>query len=279
MVRVAPSNAQEIDAALRFIKPQAKTAFLIQDTNPDDTYDTTIVKEFQDSFPDATHALAATESYNSAGEVSSSDPAGEEVANRLGLMPSDICESGAGLVLFAGRGRDLGALITDLGERPCLNKRITILTADDVTNMPVTAPIEKGLRSGVTLDYAGLASPSEWTTGTGGSWQGYTQFSGAFGSRFPRVSYSDGNAMMGYDATLTAISAIRLASVQHIVRSPLGVAQVLSALQGSRVVPGASGPISFSANNGPQGSNPVGKVIPIFQIQPSGAITFVHLES
>lgn len=286
MVRVSPSNSEDVGAVLSFIKPRAATAFLIQDTNQTDSYDTTIVSEFRNGFPDPTHSIVAIESYGTAGEVDPNDPVGQAVANRIGQMPSDICDSHPGVVLFAGRGRELGILLADLASRPCLTQPITIVTGDDVTDMTITPAIEQGLAarsSGkVTLEYAGEASPSEWEHGSGTVFQqgqqGFTQFSEAFGSRFPKVPDDDGNAMMGYDAMLTSISAIRLAGSAP---SRTAVIEELSALQGSRTVLGASGPIDLSASYqcpGCQGSNPVGKVIPILLLSPSGTIDFVQRE-
>jgi hypothetical protein len=84
--------------------------------------------------------------------------------------------------------------------------------------------------------------------------------------------------MMGYDAMLTSISAIRLAGTAP---SRTAVIEELSALQGSRTVLGASGPIDLSASYqcpGCQGSNPVGKVIPILLLSPNGTIDFVQRE-
>lgn len=288
MVRVTPSNAQEVSAALAFIKPKAATAFLVQDINQSDSYNTTIDQEFRSGFPDKTHRLDAIESYDTTGETSPQDPVAEAAANRIGQMPSDICDAGASVVLFAGRARDLATLIGDLAHRPCLGLPITILTGDDAINLPITSAVGEGLKSNVTLDFAGAASPREWSDpaassvgpGTFSAGQrGFAQFRSAFTSAAATgVTDDDGNAMLGYDDLLTAISAIRLAGIQP---SPGGVATELSALQRSRTVDGASGPISFSAdyhNPARQGSNPVGKVIPILRLQPDGALTFVHLE-
>jgi hypothetical protein len=60
------------------------------------------------------------------------------------------------------------------------------------------------------------------------------------------------------------------------------VSQDLNAIQGSRVVLGASGPIRLSAiyqGRNDQGSNPVGKVIPILRMLANGTVQFVKLES
>lgn len=289
MVRMTPSNAQEIGAALSFIKPQAASAFLIQDTNRSDSYNTTIDGEFRSGrsgFKDKTHRLDAIESYDTTGETGAHDSVAEAAANRIGQMPSDICDAKSGVVLFAGRGRDLATLVGDLASRPCLGLPITILTGDDAINMPVTKDVSQGLKSNVTLDFAGAANPGEWQHPADSSvspeafsagQRGFAQFESAFASASSiGVTDASGNAMLGYDDLIATISAIRLAGVQP---SPRGVTSELSALQGSRTVEGASGPISFSADyTAGHGSNPVGKVIPVLRIQPDGALTFVHLE-
>ncbi|HEV3170052.1 MAG TPA: hypothetical protein VGZ32_06920 [Actinocrinis sp.] len=62
--------------------------------------------------------------------------------------------------------------------------------------------------------YAGVAHPDEWGTSSGApctyKYQGYSTFCKAY-TQFPASSLIDGNTIMGYDATLTAVSAIRLA--------------------------------------------------------------------
>lgn len=278
LVRVSPSNAEEISAVLSYIKPQVHTAFLIYDTNPADSYDTTITSEFRSDFPDRTHNIVAKESYNTAGEVSSSGPVAQEAANRLGQIPSDICVSKPDVVLFAGRDRDLDTLLNDLGNRPCLNQPVTIVTGDDVTGQTITTTIKQALETNVIVEYPSEADPREWQHGTGSVFQegkqGFVRFREAFASVFPNAPYDD-SAMIGYDATLTGITAIHLAGPDP---RPAAVAQELSALQESRPVLGSSGPISFSADyQGPrsQGSNPVSKVIPILCLSSQGTPDFV----
>jgi hypothetical protein len=283
MVRSSPSNQATVDAALRFIRSKGMTtAFLIEDTNPSDSYDMTIVNEFRNEYPDHTHHIIAAESYNTTGVTTPSSKPAQEVDNRIGQMTSDICYANASVVLFAGRGRELATLLTDLGTRPCLNHHITVVTGPDVTDMPFTSGVAQGLSSGVSLYYAGEANPGEWKNNCTSppaadlGCVGFATFSRAFSKLFKGVSDNDSNAMMGYDGTLTSIYAIRLAGLNP---TPGGVIGELSALQGTRVVHGASGPISLSANylNG-QGSNPVGKPVPVLQLTPKGTISFVQLE-
>jgi hypothetical protein len=290
LVRVAPSNAQEVHAALEYIKPMAHTAMLIEDVNQTDSYDTTIVSEFASGFPDGTHRIITTESYNTTGDVDPNGVVAQQVANRIGQMTSDICVAHPGVVLFAGRGRELAILLSDLDNRPC-DFPVTVLTGDDVTDMQITPSVRNALSDDVTVDYAGEANLTEWDQPQSGSAykgvplsvvqqgeQGFGQFRAAFTGHFPLASAEDSNAMMGYDATLASITVIRLAGVNA---GTAAVIQELNAIQGSRIVLGASGPILFSAvyqGRGATGSNPVGKVIPILQLSPSGVPEFLKLE-
>jgi hypothetical protein len=282
LVRISPSNAQEVGAALEFIKPHTTTAMLIEDVNQTDSYDATMVREFADGFPDATHRIISAESYNSTNDVDPNGPVAQQVANRIGQMTTDICVAHPGVVLFAGRGTDLSTLISDLGNRPCTFP-VTILTGDGPADMPITPAVQSALADDVTLDYASEANPGEWNSGSSEviqqGRQGFRQFQGAFTSQFPGVSNNDGTAMLGYDATLTGITVIRLAGMNATITA---VTQDLNAIQGSRVVLGASGPITLSAiyqGRNAQGSNPTGKVIPILRLLPNGTVQFLKLES
>jgi hypothetical protein len=275
LVRVSPSNQDEVSAVLSFIKPKTSDALLIEDTNPDDSYDTTLVREFSNGFPDTRHTIVGLEPYN----TQKGD--GPDVQTRIAQMTTDICYAKTNSVLFAGRGRDLATLLTALANRVCRDKPVTIVTGDDVTNMLVSPPVLQGLASSVTLDFAGNANPDEWSAGTGAAIasgrQGFARFHEVFTQLFPRVQYDDGNAMMGYDAMLTTTSAIRLTTTAD--PTPADVIQELGALQGARIVLGASGPIALNTNylRG-YGSNPIGKAVPILRLDPDGTTSFVQLD-
>jgi hypothetical protein len=78
--------------------------------------------------------------------------------------------------------------------------------------------------------------------------------------------------MIGYDATFTATSAIRLAYRPKL--TPAEVLQELNLLQGAQAVSGASGSIHFSGDySHGQGSNPVDKPVPILQLHSDGTIS------
>lgn len=292
-VRVVPSNSQDVEALLKYIKPRYNKAFLIEDTNPDDIYDTSLWTEFRSQFPDSKHTLVGIETYDSEGEISVTDPVGQTVSNIISQMTSGICTSGADVVLFGGRGRDMATLISALANRPCLSQPVTIVTGDDASSVPIDSAMAQGLASGVTVYYAGETAPGEWTEATGTitvngtneyaqARQAYLKYATQVTGQFGAATATATDTTMGYDAMLTAISAIHLAGEHNPANvSTSGVAQELSLLQGSRTVYGASGPISLSGvytGAGAQGSNPVGKVVPILRLSASGKVTFVELQ-
>lgn len=277
MVRMVPSNAQDVSAVLRYIWPAARTAMLIEDLNSSDSYDSTMVKGFDQGFRGDGHHITAVLTYNTTGEVSPSDQVAAWNSNKINQLTLSICDNAASYVLWAGRGRDLGTLLDDLTNRDCLTKRITIVTGDDVTDMPITAGVKSALATDVTLEYAGEANPGEWQRGSGAVFnqgrQGFGAFSTTFRQRFPGASDGDGDAMTGYDAMWTAISAADLAGASP---SPGGVDLELNQLH----VLGASGPINLTGvyQGSDDGSNPVDKVIPILGVNSDGAFVFTKLE-
>jgi ABC-type branched-subunit amino acid transport system substrate-binding protein len=292
-VRVAPSNSQEVEALLKYIKPRYTKAFLIEDTNPDDIYDTSLWTEFRSQFPDRAHTIVGIETYDSEDEITPNDPAGQEVSNVISQMTSDICTSGADVVLFGGRGRDMATLISALGSRPCLTQPVTIVTGDDANSITINGPMVGGLASGVTVYYATESDPGEWADATGTlvmngtneyaqSRQAYLKYATQTAGHLGAATAAGTDTTMGYDAMLTCISAIHLAGEHAPAEvTTSGVAQELSLLQGSRTVYGASGPISLSGvytGAGAQGSNPVAKAVPILQLSPSDKITLVELQ-
>lgn len=292
-VRAAPSNSQEVEALLKYIKPRYTRAFLIEDTNPDDIYDTSLWAEFRSQFPDRRHTIVGIETYDSEGEISVADAVGQQVSNIISQMTSGICTSGADVVLFGGRGRDIATLISALASRPCLTHPVTIVSGDDASNIPTGGTMTQGLASGVTVYYVTESDPGEWADATGTltvngtneydqSRQAYLKYLAQVAGQFGAATAAGANTTMGYDAMLTCISAIHLAGEHTPAQVTTGgVAQELSLLQGSRTVYGASGPISLSGvytGAGAQGSNPVGKVVPILRLAAPGQVTFTELQ-
>jgi Periplasmic binding protein len=264
MVRVAPSNQTDVHAMLDYIaQAHTATATLVWDSNQTDSYAATLVKGFRAGYHGR---LADTESYDSIGDSGLSSAAAQQVKSSIGDMVTNICANAGSVVLFAGRGRDLATLVEDLSQH--CDKPITIVTGDDASEMNITPALGKALSQGITLKYTGEANPTEWVGGNSAidlnGRKAFSTFSTAFSRQLPYASDTDGNAMMGYDAMMTAIAAIDLAGVNP---GPIDVDRKLGALHGSLAVPGASGPINLFAGS----SNPVGKVVPIMQLKPDGA--------
>lgn len=284
LIRVTPSNKNEISVADTYAKARFKRAILIEDENEKDIYDSTLVQGFR-AFQDAHHTIIGREPYDTTyrdepGSAATEQQGDAVVRNEISQMTTNICTAQTSqpgqpaVVLFAGRGRDLAELVTDLANRtPCQDMPITIVTGDDVVNMPNTPKMRQGLASGVTVDYSGDADQDEWSAGTGPKMavaagkQGFTTFKTAFQERFPGVPLTHENLMMSYDATLTAISAIRLTHLPQ--PGPDAVAADLSALHGTHTVYGASGPLAFNTDwqDNPFASNPVGKPVPMLVLK------------
>lgn len=284
LIRVSPSNKDEVSVADAYARARFHRAILVDDENGGDTYDSTLVTGFE-HFPDATHQIIGREpfdtSYRDGPKSAQAEKQGDQVIqNRLSQMTTDICAAQPAVVLFAGRGRDLAALVDNLANRPCLDKPVTIVTGDDVVNTRYSAKVRQGLASGVTVDYAGVASQSEWSTGTGRAVtegrQGFATFKDAFQGLFPGTPLISGDGMLAYDAMLAAVSAIRLTDLRQ--PAPDAVTAELPALQGTHTVHGASGPLAFSADwRSPIGSNPVGKAIPMLRLGLDGSSQFISL--
>ncbi|CAG7641026.1 ABC transporter substrate-binding protein [Actinacidiphila bryophytorum] len=284
-VRASPSNVDNMAAALSYVESDYKRAVLVEDGNADDSYDVTLVSGFRKFSAIPGHRIVGVEPYDTSERDRDGQSAEErrrhqtEVATRISQMTTNICAAQPAVVLFAGRGQDLGVLVHAFSNT-CLDKQIRIVSGDDVTNLPDSEQLRQDLRGHVTVDYAGVAHPGEWSDSAGHDQahaaaaaegaQGFRIFDTAFHQLFPRGYLGDGNAMMAYDATLTATAAIRLTEQQQ--PQPDAVVNELGALQGAHKVLGASGPIQFTANyqTSRTGSNPVAKPIPIIRLTPQG---------
>ncbi|GAB2701711.1 ABC transporter substrate-binding protein [Kitasatospora kifunensis] len=274
LVRVAPPNADEAAAAAAYLTkdhPGAKV-LLVQDRKAGDLYSSTLADQFGKSYP-AGQLVQQPMEYDS----SKSD-----VSTYFTQQMANVCLADPDVIFFAGRGIDLPRFLAPLSKRYCAQKTLTVISGDDASQVEQSAGIsdvKEALRLGnIKLLYTGLAHPDAWTLRP----QSYSPTAiapflagGEFVNAFPHESLADGQAIMGHDAMLTAVSAIRDAALGGNDQvSGQDVVQMLTALYGASAVSGASGLISLDSHG-----NPVNKALPIVELSPDGQVRTVAVSS
>ncbi|MFI1962770.1 ABC transporter substrate-binding protein [Streptomyces pathocidini] len=270
LVRVAPTNSDEAAAAAALLqrKPFAdKRVLVIQDSRPDDQYTRTLGEAF----------LKAIPKKRLAGNVEEYDSSQEGVASAFKTRMSNLCAAEPDVVYFAGRGVDLPRFLAPLKDRPCTDRQLVVLTGDDASQSAQASgfdQIKETLRSGnVRLLYTGLAHQGAWEQRKdaypGWAVQSFRE-KGAYRSEFSEETLDDGQAIMGHDAVLTAVSGVRLAARASEANGRVTGSQTIQiwkSLHGVESVKGASGLISLS-NDG----SPARKAVPVIEIAPDGTV-------
>ncbi|GAA2265066.1 hypothetical protein GCM10010430_57450 [Kitasatospora cystarginea] len=274
LVRVSPPNSDEAAAAAKYLAqdhPGAKV-LLVRDRKADDLYSRTLADQFRKSYP-AEQLVPQPMEYDS----SKSD-----VSTYFTQQMANVCLSDPDVVYFAGRGIDLPRFLAPLSQRQCVNKELTVISGDDASQVEQSAgvgEVKNALRLGkIKLLYTGLAHPDAWQLRP----QSYARTAtaafetgGEFPSAFPHETLADGQAIMGHDAVLTAVSAIRAAATGGADRvTGQDVVQMLTLLYGAKAVSGASGLISLDSHG-----NPMNKAIPIVELSPDGQVRTVAVSS
>ncbi|MGQ0779354.1 MAG: hypothetical protein ACT4NY_33895 [Pseudonocardiales bacterium] len=276
LARMAPTGSDQAAAAAAYLKPTARRALIVRDTNPDDIWLQSIDESFRRTFADGTHTvLEPPETYNSKlGGV----------ANAMRGMLRNICVQKPDVVYFAGRTSALAAFVQALPARPCPELPINIVAGADavefVTKVARNEPeLRNGLNANASVRYTGQAHPESWTAAP----ESYSAASTShfrstcdycFNTLFPGESLEDAGAIVGHDAIVTAVTAIRPGQGSDINDEPDLVSQEFKRLHGIDAVPGAGGWISLD----PLG-NPVNKAVVILQVNPDGTLKFLTLSS
>lgn len=276
LARLAPSNSDQAAAAAAFLKsdPGMTRALLIQNTDPKDTYAQSLGEAFTRTFPDDEHTmLTPTETYNSQLDG---------VANTMkGMLPS-ICQQHPDVIFFAGRSPELEALVEALPSRPCPELPINLMSGDSTVSFATAVAhggheLRNGLMSKASVRYTALAHPQAWEADPGSFAQGsrdsfQSACSNCFHNHFPGASLDSGSAIMGYDAIITAVTAI--STREGINTKPNLIIQEFNRMHGRKAVPGASGWISLDERG-----KPVNKAVPILEVQADGTVKFEKLSS
>jgi len=185
---------------------------------------------------------------------------------------SDICESHAMWIYFAGRQVQLRLFLNALAGRGCVKyTTFTVVTGSAASHLVNDPQLEPGdfTAGRIKVDFAAIASPGAWTgndAGAGGSAASYEALTNTLnaaarapvGPVGPTGDLTDGQAIINYDAALTAVTGIResgpgLTPIQQ-------VGQEWRQLHGDDKVQGASGWICLD-----NAGNPYDKAIPIAQ--------------
>jgi hypothetical protein len=234
---------------------------VVEDTRTDDDYITTLAKWF-----------AADSDYQPFQFQSAQDEsqAGDTANTFQNDTVPEICSIAKAKnikwIYFAGRQVQLRLFINALSAG-CQGTDFTILTGSSASHLSNDPLLDMSAFSkGITLEYAAIAS-------SGMQAPGYSVFastmlgdSGNQSGGIGDVSLADGQAIINYDAVLTAIAGIRR---QTNGATPLPSLQQIGAnwgaLSGTDTVPGASGQICLE-NDG----NPYDKLVPIVKYGPQG---------
>jgi ABC-type branched-subunit amino acid transport system substrate-binding protein len=189
------------------------------------------------------------------------------------------------VVYFAGRGEPLAQFVDVLANRQCQDMAVDVVTGDDISGIQEQARagdvgVRTALSGNLTLTYTGLAHPAMWDAPelrsrySAGALAYFRQNCEAcFSVLFPDDPI-DGAAIMGHDAMLVAVSAIRQAGqttdaeAQDV--SPSAVIQMLSQIRGVNSVAGASGDLSMSPCGDPEN-----KLFPILSLSADGTAELV----
>lgn len=268
--RVAPTNTDEAQAAVDYIRKKGYAkALLLRDRDSSDAYVATLANAFR-------YAFGGTAEATFNGKQ-------DGLANAFDSVVRNLCvDPVPDVVYFAGRSEALAQFVDVLSNRNCQKAAINIVTGDDIAEVQLRAENNRGgvrtaLSGNITVTYTALAHPAMWTdTQSRPSYSGaaLSHFEGScdacFSKQFPGEDFNDGAAIMGHDAVLLAVTAIRRAgnrdssSAANAV-TPGAVIQLLYQIKGTDSVKGASGEISMTACGDVER-----KLFPLLSLAPDG---------
>ncbi|MZE81404.1 ABC transporter substrate-binding protein [Streptomyces xinghaiensis] len=262
LVRVAPTNRDEARAAAAYLKKRGyEDAVIVEDEAEKNLYARTLAEEFRKVFPDKEHTLPEENAVYDASQPDSWE-------GELRWIVQNLCGEEPDVVYFAGRGKHLMSFINKLANRKCQQRDFTVMTGDDTTNL-TTDQLREAAEKGVEVYYTGLAHPDMWEkdrTAVSRPSAAFFQEGGWMSKQFPGERRDDAQAMMAHDAVLTAITAVRMTSLDGSVLSGKAVARRFRQLRGrDQGVEGASGFLSFR-NNG----DPIDRAVPVLKLGPNG---------
>lgn len=245
--------------------------------NPNDNWLQSVDEAFRSAFDDEGHdVMEPPETYNS------QDPTDNNVMN--GIL-RNICLQQPEVVYFAGRTPALVSFVQALPGRPCPKLTINIIAGADAVefvtkvsrNDDTALALRAGLNANASVQYTGQAHPESWKASPESfSAESKPRFSDTceycFKTLFPSETLEDAGAIIGHDAIVTAVTAIRQGSKPNY--EPRQITQWFQRLHDIDAIPGASGWISLDPFGKPRN-----KAVPILQLNPDGTLKFLKLSS
>ncbi|WNI16395.1 ABC transporter substrate-binding protein [Actinacidiphila sp. ITFR-21] len=271
LVRVAPTNSDQANALILFKPPRPEESLIVEDTRPGDNYIRTLREAFERQIPDA-----HIEQFQSPDDIN--DPG--NISNVFTGKLANICASKAKVIYFAGRPVQLRQFINALGDRACANP-YTVISGSNASVLVGDPELgwAKLKKSGITVQYAALGYPGEWSNRpdlpkTGGSAADYAKFDQAVQeaaepvgtrSRIGEIYLDDERTILEYDSVWTGIEEIRTAADAGVSMPTLDeVGRARYNLHGTTPVKGASGWICLD-NYG----NAYDKAVAVIRLDPA----------
>ncbi|WP_194818351.1 ABC transporter substrate-binding protein [Nocardia sp. XZ_19_385] len=168
----------------------------------------------------------------------------------------NICQSGAAIILYAGRVTDLPVFLESLkARRVCRDRPLTIMTGVAALTVIDRGDHEELRKAGLSIVYAGVTDPHTWPHGQGSPPEGWQPYAEALTAGGYRVTDADAYTCLTHDALLTATRAIRLASPNRVPQATDVISQLRN-INGAYTIPGCSGTLSFTttSNGAPLGT-------------------------
>jgi hypothetical protein len=276
LARVEPTNQQEAQAVEKFADSSPGQSVLVEDTRAGDDYISTLAGEFA--------SAAGIQKYTFTSPADVSDPDDTSAEFTANTVPS-ICGTSANTIYFAGRQVQLELFIKALaGSCASPARPFTIVTGSaaahlvDPGSQLYTAAFQQ---NGITLDFPAIAWPGIWdqtsvatsTVIRNGKPVTVEAPLPAADDSFAKVAADlpdsallDGQAIINYDAVLTAIKGIWQQSGDL---TPQSIGANWRSLSGLQAVDGASGRICLD-----NAGNPYDKPVPIIQYEADGSPHF-----
>lgn len=295
--RVSSTNTDAAKAARHYLEEHHQplnSVAIVEDTAARDDYTKTLAAAAEKELH-GTRVLP----YSGPDSLPAGVKRDEVLSQQFKLLHDTLCQNPPSAIFFAGRGSDLGTFVNSWYQGSACGGKLTLLSGDDASIAIKDPYIEQAVTNEkLTIVFPATGSPDEWGTCStvtpaaelSPAKVNFYQFWSAFTGRhnpcsgaqprsndgspsldFPAGDLSDADAMLTYDAAVTAVAAARY-NVQTVLSYPEGQVAVMHQFTCQHMVAGSSGWIAFNRQG-----NAVNKPIPLLRIDPKGTARQIEL--